>query len=136
MLQALAAKLGISGVALSGVAGVVAILINFILSKFKIKEKFEGWNDNLENKYKGWLAKFLKGSGTFFYNIGVWLTGFATTHKLLGVIYQKAIEPLLIIVLETLKNILVFTVDFVVGIIETGVDKLIKGLRSDNKDKK
>lgn len=130
MFETIIGAIGISKITAYASGGVLVAMINFLFSKLKVDQKILKWTETFEIKYEDWLDKILSGSGAFFYNLGVMLTGWQKTK--VGKTIWQLVEPLLILVLGMVKTILVLTLEKLVVFVSMIVRKFIDGLRSDN----
>jgi len=115
-------QMELSDIALTG-AG-IALLINFILAKLKLTEKINGLAKKISEK----LAKFKEPIKKIGYNVGVITTSKAKKIPVIGIIYENGIEPLLLLVVHLLTNILVMFA----GLGTLFLEGCSEGLQSDN----
>ena len=104
----------LTGLQIAGFAGLLFIIVNYLLAHFKIVEKYNKWIDKIK--------PIIQKVGT---NIGVFITGWGNNIKWLGKTYEKCVEGLIIMVLRSISLLLV-----------TFIDSIIEGLRSDNTEYK
>ena len=108
----------------------IALLINFILAKLKLPEKING----LAKKISETLAKFKEPIKKIGFKVGVIITSKAKKIPVVGIIWENGIEPLLLLVVHILTNILVMFA----GLGTLFLEGCSEGMQSDNiaKDKK
>jgi len=104
-----------------GIAGLIALLVGFLLKKYKVSDKIQEYTDGLLLPESG-LSKFAIRSG---YNIGVIVTAFFNRIPILSTFYEKLIEPLVILVVEGVGKL---SVHFA----QLFINRFIIGMRSDN----
>ena len=101
-----------------------ALLINFILAKLKLTEKINGLAKKISEK----LAKFKEPIKKIGFKVGVIITSKAKKIPVVGIIYENGIEPLLLLVVHLLTNILVMFA----GLGTLFLEGFSGGLQSDN----
>jgi len=90
-----------SDIALTG--GGIALLINFLLSKFKLTEKINKLGSVISHKLSK-LKGPVKGLGEKF---GVFFDAKMKKIPVIGTVYENGIEPLLLLLIHLVSNILV-----------------------------
>ncbi len=121
-----------------GISGLVFLVANWILSKFKIDKKISIWLNKAEIFLEAFFDKIIISVGIAGYNAGVALTLWLNKMPVLSTIYEKLIEPLLIILIESVLRLLSIILDKLSSLVLKFTNKLIVGMKSDNKsfDKK
>ncbi len=108
---------------IAGGAG-IAVIINLILSKLKLTPKIEAFFNWLQKKLAG-LKNVVHNIGN---NFGVLITTKVKKIPVIGIIWESGLEPLLILVCQLMRNVVIATaglaIEFLKGIVE--------GLKTDN----
>ena len=111
-------------IALTG--GGIALLINFILSKLKFAERINGLSKKISDKLKTFKEPVKKLGEKF----GILITSKAKKLPVIGVIWENGIEPLLVLVLHVIANVLIM----VAGLGTLFLEGCSEGMQSDNKN--
>jgi hypothetical protein len=109
-------------------------VFNWVLSKYKIPERFTRWLDKAEARMESSLDKFISGAGLVAYNWGVGFTVWINQTPVVNWIYEKLLEPILIISIEGVLRLLSVLLDKLSTLIVKMTNKFVVGLRSDNKN--
>ena len=104
-----------------GVAGILALVIGFLLKKYKVSDKMKEITDKMMLPE----SKFSKSAIVPGYNSGVISTAFFNRLPVLNVFYEKSIEPLIILFMECFVKLIVHWVQLF-------INRFIIGMRSDN----
>ena len=136
MLGFIADKLGLSAAVTAAGSGVLAVVLNLIMSKFKVQQKVKKWLDQIENAYIAWLDSRIAGIGKLGFNLGVWITALPNNTPIISRIWENAIEPLFKSVLRFIKSIVTTSFDKLTTAVSRFIAELIDGLDSDNKETK
>ena len=104
-----------------GTAGLIALLVGFLLKKYKVSDKMKEITDKMMLPE----SKFSKSAIVPGYNSGVISTAFFNRLPILNVFYEKSIEPLVILFMECF-------VKLVIHWVQLFINRFIIGMRSDN----
>ena len=115
-----------------GVSGIVIMIANWILSKFKIPKKISRWLDIAEVWLEDILNQIMVTGGMLGYNLGVSATAWLNRLPVIGTVYEKLIEPLLIIILEGVIRLATVLLDKLSSIVLKFLNRFIIGMKSDN----
>lgn len=117
-----------------GMSGIVFLVANWILSHYKIPDKLSKWLRSAEVHIEAFFDKIIIGAGVWAFNFGVSLTMSINQTPVLSWIYEKLIEPLIIIITESVVRIFSIILDKLSTLIMKMCNKFIVGLKSDNKN--
>jgi hypothetical protein len=117
-----------------GMSGLVFLVFNWVLSKYKIPERFTRWLDSTEARMESSLDKFISSAGLVAFNWGVGFTVWINQTPVVNWIYEKLLEPILIITVEGVLRLLSVLLDKLSTLIVKMTNKFVVGLRSDNKN--
>ena len=106
-----------------GTAGLIALLVGFLLKKYKVSDKMKEITDKMMLPE----SKFSKSAIVPGYNSGVISTAFFNRLPVLNVFYEKSIEPLVILFMECF-------VKLVIHWVQLFINRFIIGMRSDNQN--
>ncbi len=134
ILSAIADKLGITSLATTAGIGVLGIILNFVLSKFKVKQKVSTWLDGIEISIESGIKNLTQGMPKWGYNLGIALTSWINNLPLLDKFWDYGIEPIFIIVLEFVGRILSTLLGIFSERLMKFINKFIVALKSDNKN--
>lgn len=134
ILSAIADKLGITSLATTAGIGVLGIILNFVLSKFKVKQKVSTWLDGIEISIESGFKNLTQGMPKWGYNLGIALTSWINNLPLLDKFWEYGIEPIFIIVLEFVGRILSTLLGIFSERLMKFINKFIVALKSDNKN--
>lgn len=131
MLQFIGQKLGITSLASAGLLGLIGIIVNLIMKKFEIHTKIAQWLDKIEVSIDNYSDKIFTGANKVGFKVGVVITGY-DKKPIIGKIYQNAIEPILISILNFVNSVQKLIIEDLTSFISNFINGMIKGLRSDN----
>ena len=104
-----------------GIAGLVALLVGYLLKKYKISDKMKEATDKMMLPESG----FSRSAIVSGYNSGVAGTAFFNRIPVLNAFYEKFIEPLIILFMECVVKLVIHWVSLF-------INRFIIGMRSDN----
>ena len=134
ILSFIAEKVGISTATATVGGGLILAVVNLILNKYSVKDKVVAWTNVVVDRFSNWLDSVVSWFGTAMYNVFVALTAFFNRTPLLDKVWEKAVEPIFIIILEMVGRLLTLLFDKLTSIVAAGLDQAIQALKSDNKD--
>jgi len=104
-----------------GVAGLIALLVGYLLKKYKVSDKMKAETDKMMLPESG----FSRSAIVTGYNSGVAGTACFNRIPFLNAFYEKFIEPLIILFMECVVKLVIHWVSLF-------INRFIIGMRSDN----